>query len=411
MANVELNDTDQIKWGDGTNSSVGEQIRRDYYHKQALIEAVREQYFQPMASTRAMPKHYGKSIKQYHMMPLLDDRNVNDEGIDAAGAVITGSGNLYGSSKDIGTIKSKLPNLSETGGRVNRVGYHRLVLEATLQSMGMFHEFTKEALDFDTMDDLYSHLARELVRGASELTEDVLQMDLLAGAGVLYYGGSATSRATMTGEGATVSTISYEDLQRLSIQLDDNRTPKTTKILTGSRMIDTVTVGHGRLLYIGSELQIQLEKIKDAFDNKAFVPVEQYAYSGDYKKGLNMVHGEIGKIGQFRLIVVPEMQHWAGAGATATGANLGYKKTDVAGTDKYDVFPMLCLGSECFTTVGFQTSGKSFKFKIITKMPGEGVAQHNDPFGRTGFSSIQWYYGTMILRPERLAVAHTVAEQ
>ncbi len=410
MADPLLNDTDQIKWGDGSNSSIGEQIRRDYYHKQALIEAVREQYFQPLASTRAMPKHFGKSIKQYHMMPLLDDRNVNDQGINAAGAT-TAYGNLYGSSKDIGVIQARLPNLSETGGRVNRVGYHRLVLEATLQSMGMFHEFTKEALDFDSMDDLYSHLSRELVRGASEMTEDVLQMDILAGAGVLYYAGDAVSRATMSGETGSVDTITYEDLQRMSIQLDDNRTPKTTKILTGSRMIDTQTVGHGRLLYIGSELQIQLEKMTDAFNNKAFVPVEQYAYAGDYKKGVNMVHGEIGKIGQFRLIVVPEMQHWAGVGATATPANAGYRFSDTGTGDKYDVFPMLCIGSESFTTVGFQTSGKSFKFKIITKMPGEGVAQHNDPFGRTGFSSIQWYYGTMILRPERIAVAHTVAEQ
>lgn len=400
-----LNDTAQIKWGDGTNSSVGEQIRKDYYNKQALIEAVREQYFQPLADVTAMPKHFGKTIKKYHMLPLLDDRNVNDQGIDAAGATIA-DGNLYGSSKDIGTINSKLPLLSETGGRVNRVGYSRLVLEAALENLGFFHEFTDEALNFDTMDDLYQHLSRELVRGASEITEDVLQIDLLNGAGVIYFGGDATQDSEMTGEnGATASVITYEDLQRMSIQLDDNRTPKQTKILTGSRMTDTSTIGAGRILYVGSELQMQIEKMTDAFGNKAFVPVEQYAYAGDYKKGVNMIHGEIGKVGQFRIVVVPEMAHWAGVGAAVT-TNDGYRETG----GNYDVFPMLCIGSESFTTVGFQTSGKSFKFKIITKMPGEGVAQHNDPFGRTGFSSIQWYYGTMILRPERIALAKTVAE-
>lgn len=30
-------------------------------------------------------KHYGKTIKKYHYVPLLDDRNVNDQGIDATG--------------------------------------------------------------------------------------------------------------------------------------------------------------------------------------------------------------------------------------------------------------------------------------------------------------------------------------
>lgn len=399
------NDVAQIKWGDGTNSSVGEQIRKDYYHKMALIEAVREQYFQPLADVTAMPKHFGKTIKKYHMLPLLDDRNVNDQGIDAAGATIA-DGNLYGSSKDIGTINAKLPLLSETGGRVNRVGYTRLVLEAQLENLGFFHEFTDEALNFDTMDDLYQHISRELVRGASELTEDVLQIDLLNGAGVIYFGGDATQDSEMTGEDADVkSVITYEDLQRMSIQLDDNRTPKSTKILTGSRMTDTSTIGAGRVLYVGSELQMQIEKMTDAFGNKAFVPVEQYAYAGDYKKGVNMIHGEIGKVGQFRIVVVPEMAHWAGVGKAVT-TNGGYRETG----GNYDVFPMLCIGSESFTTIGFQTSGKSFKFKIITKMPGEGVAQHHDPFGRTGFSSIQWYYGTLILRPERIALAKTVAE-
>jgi hypothetical protein len=149
----------------------------------------------------------GKTIKRYHYMPILDDRNINDQGIDANGAstAINGAkakyvislkapaseggmlyyfeglgthatyanstaeakhiaegkvmmfghmhgfatanptyatitaamttagwtvaivddgtvpdyGNLYGSSKDVGTIMAKIPMLSETGGRVN----------------------------------------------------------------------------------------------------------------------------------------------------------------------------------------------------------------------------------------------------------------------------------------------------
>jgi N4-gp56 family major capsid protein len=50
------------------------------------------------------------------------------------------------------------------------------------------------------------------------------------------------------------------------------------------------------------------------------------------------------------------------------------------------------------------------KFKIVTKMPGEKMADLLDPFGETGFSSIKWWYGTMIMRPERLALIKTVAK-
>ena len=88
------------------------------------------------------------------------------------------------------------------------------------------------------------------------------------------------------------------------------------------------------------------------------------------------------------------------------GANgLGYRVTD----GYYDAYPMLVVGSESFTTIGFQTSGKTVKFKIYHKAPGEAVANHNDPYGEVGFMSIKWYYGSMILRSERLAVVWSVA--
>lgn len=398
------NDVNQIKYGTGADSSVGPQIRTDYHHKMVLIEAQKEQYFSQLADVTAMPKHFGKTIKQYHMMPLLDDRNVNDQGIDAAGAT-SDNGNLYGSSKDIGAITSKLPVLSETGGRVNRVGYQRLVLQAQLEDLGFFHEFTKESLDFDTQDDLYAHLSRELVMGANEITEDVLQIDLLNGAGVVRYGGVATSDVTVTGEGSDISVPDYADFQRLAIELQNNRTPKKTKVITGSRLVDTKVINAGYFMYVGSEMIPTLTKMTDHFNNAAFVPVEQYAHAGDYKKGINMIHGEIGKIGEFRIVVVPEMAHWAGAGAAVT-ANEGYRETG----SKYDVFPMLVVGAGSFTTIGFQTDGKSVKFKIMTRMPGEATMDKTDPYGRTGMSSIQWYYATMILRPERLAVFKSVAE-
>jgi N4-gp56 family major capsid protein len=91
-----------------------------------------------------MPKNYGKTIKVYEYVPLLDDRNVNDQGIDASGATIA-NGNLYGSSKDVGSIVSKLPVLTENGGRVNRVGFTRLQREGSIFKFGFFTEFTRRA--------------------------------------------------------------------------------------------------------------------------------------------------------------------------------------------------------------------------------------------------------------------------
>jgi len=380
---------------EGTGSS---QMNTFFWQRKALIEAQKEMYFMPMADVTSMPKHYGKEIRVYHYIPLLDDRNVNDQGLDAAGASYA-NGNLYGSSKDIGAIDGKLPTLTEQGGRVNRVGFTRLQRKGNLLKFGFFHEFTQESMDFDSDEDLYQHLSREMVTGATQLTEAVLQKELLAGAGVVVYTGDAVSDITIDGESADPAVVDYEDLMRLNRTLNDNRTPKQTKVISGSRMIDTKTINSGRVLYIGSELESVVKGMTDLFNNPAFVSVEKYANAS------TTLNGEIGTVDQFRIVVVPEMLNWAGAGAAET-TNPGYMSTG----GNYDVFPMLCVGAESFTCIGFQSGGKSMKFKITTKMPGKETADRTDPYGETGFSSIKWYHGTMILRPERLAVIKTLAK-
>ncbi len=463
----------------GTPSTIGPQIVNEYYQKQALIEARKEQYFSQLANVATMPRNMGKKIKLYHYIPMLDDQNLNDQGIDAAGVTITGtqryvtfpaltfavanagkaaaaaavndnidnngvaatiatagadgsggsglatitltkrqikyataaksdavvalnagvtvqvgSGNLYGSSKDIGTISGKLPALSETGGRVNRVGFKRKELEGTFEKFGYFDEYTKDSVDFDSDADLYQHINREMINGANEITEDALQIDLLTSAGVLRYAGSATSAATLND-----TVVSYGDLMRLSIDLDNNRTPKQTTVITGTRMVDTKTIPSGRVMYVGSELLPTLKAMKDLHNNPAFISVEKYA------AGTTTLTGEVGAIDQFRIVVVPEMMKWAGAGSDASGTSTCYETNN-----RYDVFPMLCVGEASFTTIGFQTDGKGVKFNILHKAPGEATADRNDPYGETGFTSIKWFYGFMVLRSERIGLIKTAAK-
>ena len=391
------------------DSGNSDQMNTFLWLKKALIEARKEQFFMPLATAINMPKHMGKAVKVYEYVPLLDDRNVNSQGIDAAGATIQ-NGNLYGSSKDIGTITSMLPTLTENGGRVNRVGFTRLQREGSIHKFGFFYEFTQEALSFDSDDGLKDHLARELVTGAHKLTEDVLQKDLLAAAATVLFAGVATADDEITGEEvnlgggvmAPASIVDFKNLTRLDQILTDNRTPKQTKVITGSRLTDTKTLPSGRVMYTGSELMPLLRTMRDAFGQPAFIAVQHYADAA------NVLNGEEGAIGPFRIIQVPEMLHWAGAGDAVVN-NPGYRSTTVNGTEHYDVFPLLVVGDDSFSTIGFQTDGKTVKFDITTKMPGAATADRNDPYGESGFSSIKWYYGILIKRPERLALIKTVA--
>jgi len=470
----------------GTPSSIGDQIRTDYYNKTALKEIAKEQYFGQLADVTSMPKNMGKKIKVNQYLPILDDANINDQGIDAAGLTTTrsvtiviqnpdltstgngyvwsyaegegvddaaaltaaklsandifvelgvfntdytttkaalegltpawiidegtavpASGNLYGSSKDVGYITSRMPALSEDGGRVNRVGMTRIVLEGNLEKYGLFYDYTQESLDFDTDSELDMHCTRELLNASNETVEDLLQIDLLSSAGVIRYGGSATTVEEITGETGSESIITFEDLMRTEIDLDQNRCPKHTAVITGSRMTDTKVVPGSRILYIGSELIPTVKRMKDLFDDQAFVGVEHYADAGKMSYGdSSALNGEIGSVGGFRIVVVPEMMHWAGAGASVS-TNAGYRETG----GKYDVFPMMVVGSKSFTNIGFQTDGKTVKFKIKHVKPGSDISYSlEDPFGQKGFSSVLFWYGFMVLRPERIAVLKTVAE-
>ena len=397
---------------DGQKSSIdgagSDQMNSYYWLRKSIITARKEQFFMQLAPTVNMPKHFGKTIKVHEYVPLLDDRNINDQGIDANGATIV-NGNLYGTSKDIGYITSKLPTLTENGGRVNRVGFTRLTREGSIHKFGFFYEFTQESLDFDSDDMLKDHLSRELMNGATQLTEAVLQADLLAAAGVVLYAGAATSNGTITGEvdistnpDTPASIVSYANLMRLDQILTDNRTPTKTTIITGSTYTDTKVLGATRVMYVGSELVPQLKQLTDFFDDKAFIEIQHYADAG------NLLNGEVGSIDKFRIIQVPEMLHWAGLGAAVTN-NPGFRSSMVGGVEHYDIYPMLCVGEDSFATIGFQTDGKSVKFNVITKMPGNATADRNDPFGETGFSSIKWYYGMLVKRPERIGLIKTVA--
>lgn len=460
----------------GTPSTMGAQMNDFFYKKKALVEVAKTQYFGQMADTTNMPKHFGKKIKMYHYLPMLDDANINDQGIDASGVTTTRqvtielvpaglteasngmtnyfavgegasdaaalaaaktkaegilsalgllttdyaasktalegngwefrehdavpvSGNLYGSSKDIGYIQGKLPLLGENGGRVNRVGFSRREIEGTIEKLGFFDEYTKESLDFDSDEELEMHINREMLNGANEIVEDMLQIDLLNSAGVVRFAGEALSDDEVTGEGSAISEVQYDDLVKLSIRLDLNRADKHTTIIAGSRMNDTRVIPAARYMYVGSELLPTLERMTDYHNERAWIPVEKYAQAG------NVARGEEGSCGKFRFIVVPEMMRWAGAGATVSN-NEGYYETDGA----YDIFPMLAVTNKSFTTIGFQTDGKTVKFKIKHVKPeSETSYGFHDPFGEKGFMSIKWYYGFMPLRPERIALIKTVA--
>ena len=467
-----------ISYGDstGTQSSVAPQTIPFYYYRNALKVIRKKRFFSPLASIISLPKYWGKTIKRDRLIGVLDDRNINDQGIDAkasdqkevtiimtppdgsiiyhavgegiAGQALTNAkkrafiilknlgvkeavtdydtdkgtleglgwsfeetnerfagGNLMGSSTDIGVITEKLPIVGELGGRFNRIGFHKEQFEAKIDSFGFFFEYTEDSLNFDNDAQLLDFMTTEAHAAAAELIEKMIGADLINNAGIVMYGGDATSSSTVTGEtSSTPSVITYNLLKKLDKALNKNNCPMHTKMITGTRLVDTKTIDGARFAYIGYELLPTLEKMVDYHGNPAFVPLRQYAAN------TTPAVGEVGSISNFRIIVVPDMLYFDGAGANVTD-NDGYM---IGNGNKYNIYPFLVVGDDSFSIIGYEGAGgktqDGYKFKVMHQRPGIATMSEKDPYGKIGRYSIQWWYGFMAHRPERIGLIKAVAE-
>jgi len=411
--------------GDVGGSTGAAQLNPFYYDRQAIVEANKKAFIGQLSGIRNQPKNAGKTIKKHLIIPVLDDRNINDQGIDAAGAVLDStkwtsitaagvvttdhadeaaaitaagadgtvkqtSGNLYGSSKDVGTIAALTPVISETGGRVNRIGFSRETVESTLENYGFFYEFTRDDLNFDSDAKLKSHLYREAGKAAGEMTEKSLMVDLLSNAGVEIFAGAGN---TALADVAAGDKAGLAEIRAMTKILNANTCPTDTGMITGSRNIDTKVVANARYAYTTDDVVTILEDTMNATTGKhAWAYVEEYADGAKFAKS-NIARGEVGKIGKVRFIEHPEMLIEENKGAS-----------------NIDVHPILFVGSGSFTQIGFQANGSKSKFEIITKMPGKEIADRTNPYGLVGFSSNNYWYGVLIERPDWLGVIWSAVE-
>ena len=94
------------------NSTIGQQINDKFWSRTAVIEAKKTKVFSQLGD-----KHYGDMIVKYHEIPILDDRNVNDQGIDANGVkVIPGVWYAYDANGDRITTGGDADGGHRTGG-------------------------------------------------------------------------------------------------------------------------------------------------------------------------------------------------------------------------------------------------------------------------------------------------------
>ena len=414
-------------------SSLGAQINDKFWSKVAVKEARKKRVFSQLGDKLVQPKNYGDTLVKYHELPIIHKLNINDQAIDAngvslvknkwyaydnagamtgdangyatkelaktaagaTGSIKSGNGNLYGGDTDFAVIKGSFPSLNEEGGKVNAVGMKRLLLEAKVTEFGFHVPFTKKMLDMDTETGLLARISREVGEAQGEIREKQIAAGLLSASEInRVLSGSASTIAEM----GAADKVSFTDIRGMEQSLKLARSPKQTKMIDGSTKIGTVVIGAGYAAYVGQELLPVLEDMVHAGIN-VWKPVESYAAAG------TIMEDEIGKVSSTRFIEVEDMIKYGGAGASSTD---GVNDTDVENMyvtgGKYDVFPILYVGSDSFGTIGFDGDVA----RVNTVMPTADA--YNDPYGKKGVVAISWFHGILIYRNERIRQILTTAK-
>lgn len=437
-----------------TSTGIDEQYNDKFWSKGAIREASKKRVFTQLGDRLTQPKHYGDEIVKERQFPILHELNRIDGGIDATtativnnvfyayntsgalvgtfaaidyaadasdavnaesgkvvvgsglaedaaitaaagGKVLNGTGTLYGGDADYSVVSGTFPALSEEGGPVNGVNTKSVTVRGNVSEFGAHMKFTQRSIDMDSRVGILANKTQALGEMKGDIYEAQVQSDLLAASEINRSFGGVVASSLATCDRDAV--LTYADLRVMEQELKRLRVPSSTKIISGSTKISTKTIAAAYYVYVGQELAPMLEDMQHNGVN-VWKPLDSYKDAA----GTNVAEGEIGAIGRFRFIEVENMQKYRGVGVTdgvldSSEDTAGYHSTAVnGGADKFDVFPVLFVGSDSFATVGFE--GDSSKIK--TAMPKADV--HNDPFGKNGSMSISWYFGTLIYRSERI---------
>jgi len=379
-------------YGNGANSTAGANTIVHYYDKAGIKAANEMNVYGQWADRKNMPTKMGKTYKISKFLHIYD-RELTDGDFATKG---------YLSSRDIADVSTGITtdaSLSEGAGAVNKRSIKKITVETSLSRYGEMIDYTDE-VDLFSEDYIQVKYREELGRLANRRMEDLIQLDMLGTTNVMYSGvASAVSGlgASIDADGSEddVYRVSYDLIRKAARKLVRNRAEKNTSVVTGSTKIDTRTINKAFYAIIGPEVKFDLEALTrgSSYETEyAYVPAYKYAAAA------NLAEGEVGAMHDVRFIESESAVVYRGQGATIPVAYTGtLSYTDVAGTDKFDAFPILFPTTGSFATVGLKGQGK---IKFNSQAP-EKIELGN-PYGTMGFFSYNFWYAGLVLQPERL---------
>jgi N4-gp56 family major capsid protein len=437
--------------GGTTSSSINRQFTPEFVTKAVAEMAPRKRFFSQRSNPIAMPKNYGDTLTKEVRLPILHKDNLIDANIDAStataiqnmfiaynsagaiagtydvstyavtnsvtidaartacynaavtaagagGKVKMGSGYLLNGKADYAVAEQSIPVLPEEGGVVGLLNSTSKLVSAKITFHAIGLKYTVRSVDLDSRKNQVAQKIKDLSRATHELKEIQVQNSIIAASEVNRLIASTT--ATTISQMTAADILTYDALQGFEQALLAEDVPMDTEIIEGTTKIDTKVVEDGWVVYINRELMPAIRKVKGPDGTTlAFIPKSQYA------AGTMLLDGEFGAIGSFRFVVVPDLPAYRGKGSSVSADTATDKLNRHATGGKYDIFPMIVVGSDSFSTTGF--TDKDVTAAHIP--PTRDV--YNDMSAQVGGVVSNWTYGFLNYRPERIRQLAVVAQK
>lgn len=248
----------------------------------------------------------------------------------------------------------------------------------TLRQMGSVGPLTDVIQDNHPID-----MIMEFFNIFAEQAPRILERDrfnTLKTATLKYYSGSATTRAAVV---AVLTASIFDKTARVLINGD---AMLVTRMFKTDASFNTVSVMPSWICAAHTDLKYDFEHMA------GFKSIADYTVAA-----MPLMVGEIGQVGNFRIVLSRDLVPYANAGGAVAG-------TQSTGGVNCDVYPLILFGQEAWDTVAFRGNYALTPTALNPNTPrgGDDLGQR----GSVGWKSMQ---GTLITNPAWIACVETAA--
>lgn len=288
---------------------------------------------------------------------------------------------------------NNLPNGPTSGVANNYQDINAENFQVKLLQYGGYTSLTDKLL-LTHQDPLFQE-AIQLLGTQAGKTIELIGWNVLSAATNAVYTGTATSVATVA------KPFTIKDLRRAVNVLENNDAEKISKVVASTPGFGSSAVPRAFYGLIHTDLKFDLLNLNEAAVNNSksdyFVPYEKYANVA------NVMQGEIGTAAEIRFLASTLYKPALGAGAVIKDDSV--RTTTVGGDKRADVYNMVILGRDAYSTVAIKGA---FAARINVSIDQATVA---DPYNATKTISWKVFYAVLITNPRNIVRIVTASAQ